>query len=63
MKSRPVGSIIGAIGGLLFVVLNAAAVPITPVWWVLALAAFAGVIWFAVLRGPTMVQEPPSRVA
>ncbi len=63
MKSRPVGSIIGAVGGLLFVLLNASAVPLTPVWWVLAVAGFAGVIWFTVLHGPIVTQQPPPRAA
>lgn len=63
MRTRPIGSIIGAIGGLLFVLLNAAAVPLTAIWWVLGVAAFAGAIWFAVLHGPTTVQQPPARAA
>lgn len=63
MRNRPIGSIIGAIGGLLFVLLNAAAVPLTPIWWVLGVAAFAGTIWFAVLHGGTTVQQPPTRTA
>lgn len=63
MKSWPVGSIIGAVGGLVFVLLNAAAVPLTPIWWGLAVVAFAGVLWFAVLHGPKVTQEPPTRAA
>lgn len=44
-------------------VLNASAVPLTPVWWVLGVAAFAGVIWFAVVHGPKVTQQPPTRAA
>lgn len=63
MRTRPIGSIIGAIGGLLFVLLNATSVPLTPIWWAFGVAGFVGVIWFAVLRGPMTVQQPPTRAA
>ncbi len=63
MRSRPIGSVVGAIGGLIFVVVNAAAVPAALLLRVLAVVTFVAVIWFAVLRAPKVDQAPPSRAA
>lgn len=63
MRSRPVGSIIGAIAGLAFVLLNAGAVPDSLIWRIAAVAAFAAIIWFVVLCGGAVAAEPPSRTA
>ena len=63
MQTRPVGSIIGAIAGLVFVLLNAGAVPDPLIWRIAAVAAFAAVMSFLVLRGRVATPEPPSRTA
>ncbi|AXT84884.1 hypothetical protein C6I20_06540 [Aeromicrobium sp. A1-2] len=63
MRTRPIGSIIGAIAGLVFVLANAGQVPASLVWRIGAAAAFAVIIWFVVLRGPEVQQALPSRSA
>ncbi len=63
MAGRPIGSLIGAVAGLVFVLINAGAVPLSLVWGVLAAIAFAAVTWFVVLRGPDAVWPPPSQAA
>lgn len=57
------GSIIGAIAGLVFVLVNAGSVPGSLVWRIAAGAAFVAILWFVVLRGPAVDQVRPSRVA
>ena len=54
------GSLIGAVGGVLFVVLNAgvAGSPASVVLRVLGVAAFTGVLWFSVLRRPARRPGP-----
>lgn len=63
MRTRPIGSIIGAIGGEVFVLVNAGAVPASVVWRVTAAVAFAAIAWFVVVRGPEIDQAPPSHAA
>ena len=63
MRTTPVGSIIGAVAGLVFVLVNAGAVPASLVWRVAALAAFAAVLWFVVVRGRAVDPVAPSRSA
>jgi hypothetical protein len=63
MARRPVGSLIGAIAGLAFVLVNAGAVPLSLVWSIVAAIAFAAISWFVVLRGPEADWPPPSRTA
>ncbi|MDN5762630.1 MAG: hypothetical protein L0H41_09985 [Microlunatus sp.] len=63
MRTRPIGSIIGAIGGLVFVLANAGSVPGSLIWRIAAAVAFGAIIWFVVLRGPEIDQVPPSRAA
>jgi hypothetical protein len=63
MPSVPIGSIIGAIGGLVFVLVNAGAIPGTVYWEVAAVAAFLAIAYFVVLRGPRVHQPAPSRSA
>ena len=63
MRTRPIGSIVGATAGLVFVLVNASAVPAPILWRTLAVVAFAAVIWFVVLRGTDLEQVPPSRAA
>jgi hypothetical protein len=48
---------------LVFVLINAGAVPLSLIWGVLAAIAFAAVTWFVVLRGPDADWPPPSRAA
>ena len=63
MRTRPVGSIIGAVAGLAFVLLNAGAVPDSLIWRIAAVAAFVAIIWFVVLRGQVIAPAPPNRAA
>ena len=63
MRTKPVGSIVGAIGGLVFVLVNAGAAPAALVWRIAGVVAFAAIMWFVVLRGPGIDQAPPSRAA
>jgi hypothetical protein len=63
MASRPVGSLIGAIAGLAFVLANAGVVPLSLLWSIVAAIAFAAISWFVVLRGPEADWPPPSRTA
>ncbi len=63
MASRPVGSLIGAVAGLAFVLVNAGAVPLSLVWSIAAAIAFAAISWFVVLRGPEADWPPPGRTA
>lgn len=63
MQTRPIGSIIGAIAGLVFVLINAGSVPASLVWRIGAAVVFAAIIWFVVLRGPEVHQVPHSRPA
>ncbi len=63
MRTRPIGSIIGAVAGLIFVLVNAGAVPASLVWRIAAAVAFAAIAWFVALRGPEIDQTPPSRAA
>lgn len=63
MRTRPLGSLVGAVAGLAFVLLNAGAVPATRVWQVLAVVAALVIAWFVVLRGPRVTQAAPDRAA
>lgn len=63
VRTKPIGSIVGATAGLVFVLINAGAVPASTLWRIAAAAAFAVVIWFVVLRGPELEQVPPTREA
>ena len=64
MRGARVGSLIGAVGGLVFVLVNAAALPSGPALAarVLGVVGFVAVLWFAVLHGPEGTVEP-SRAA
>lgn len=63
MRTPPIGSVVGAIAGLVFVLVNADAVPASLVWRIAGSVAFAAVVWFVVLRGPELTQAPPSQAA
>lgn len=60
---RPIGSVVGSIAGLLFVLINAGAVPGSLVWRIAGVVGFAAAVWFAVIRGSEVAQTPPSRAA
>ena len=62
MRALPLGSVVGAVAGLVFVLVNAAAVPGALVWRIAGSVAFAAVVWF-VARGPQLTPAPPSREA
>lgn len=63
MRSRPIGSLVGAIGGLVFVLVNAGAIP-GSVWWrIAAVASFLAIAYVVVLRGPLVERAQPSRAA
>lgn len=61
MRSRPIGAIIGVIGGLVYVQVKAGAVPGSVVWRVVSAVVFVAIIYFVVLRGPSVDQPWPSR--
>ncbi|MBK9474679.1 MAG: hypothetical protein IPL94_00160 [Tetrasphaera sp.] len=63
MPTKPIGSIIGAIAGLVFVLVNAGTVPGSLVWRIAAVIGFVAIAWFVVLRGPEMEGAQPSRTA
>lgn len=63
MRTRPIGSVVGSIAGLVFVLVNAGAVPASLLWRIAGAVAFAAVVWFTVVRGPEVAQTPPSRAA
>lgn len=63
MRTRPVGSIIGAIAGLTFVLVNAGSVPACLLWRTAAVVGFVAIAWFVVLRGPEVERVTPSRAA
>lgn len=63
VRNKPVGSMIGAISGLVFVLVNAGAVPWTSIWRVAAVVAAVAIVWFVVVRGPSVEHEPPNRDA
>ncbi len=67
MRGARIGSLIGSIGGLVFVLINAGslAAPLDTVLRVLGGLAFAAVVWFAVARPRAGVAPagPPSRRA
>lgn len=63
-RSERVGSLIGAVGGLLFVLVNAGGLTGGVAWAarVLGVAAFVAVVILVVLRrGGTVAEDPPSR--
>jgi len=62
VRNLPLGSVIGAVAGLVFVLVNAGAVPGAVVWRIAGAVAFAAVVWF-VVRGPQLTPAPPSREA
>lgn len=59
----PSGSIIGAIAGLVFVLVNAGGVPTSLIWRISAVIEFVAIAWFVVLRGPEVDQASPSCTA
>lgn len=63
MRTRPIGSIIGAIGGLAFVLVNAGAVPGTLVWRITAAVGFVAILCWGLLREPDVEHAPASRTA
>ena len=63
MQSRPLGSVVGVVAGLAFVLVNADAVPWSPVWRSAAVLAAAAIVWFVIVRGPAVTHEPASREA
>lgn len=63
MQSRPLGSIVGVIAGLAFVLINAGTVPWSSVWQIAAVFAAAAVVWFVIVKGPDVAHEPASREA
>jgi hypothetical protein len=62
VRTLPLGSVVGAVAGLVFVLGNAGAVPGALVWRIAAVVAFAAVLWF-VVRGPQLTAAPPTRGA
>src|SRR5699024_12263571 len=60
---KPIGSAIGAVAGLAFIWFNAGVVPATPFLRIAAAIWFIAVVWFVVIRGPRILQAPPSRSA
>lgn len=60
---RNVGSIIGSIGGLVFVLLNAGAVPDSTLWRIAGVVVFLAVAGFVLARGTTAKPVVPSRSA
>ena len=63
MRTRPIGSIIGGVGGLVFVLVNAGSVPGSLIWRIAAAVVFVAIMWFVVLRGPAVDGVPPNRAA
>jgi hypothetical protein len=63
VRTKPIGSVIGAVAGLLFVIVNAGTVPAAVFWRITAAGVFAAIVWFVVLRGPEVDRVPPSRSA
>lgn len=63
MQSRPLGSIVGVIAGLAFVLINASAVPWSSAWRIAAVFAAAAIVWFVVVKGPDVTHEPATRQA
>jgi hypothetical protein len=62
VRTLPLGSLVGAVAGLVFVLVNAGTVPGALVWRIAGVVAFAAVLWF-VVRGPQLTPAPPSREA
>lgn len=60
MRTSPIGSVIGAIAGLVFVLINAGAVPASLIWRIVGAVVFAATICSIVLPGP---QVSPTRAA
>lgn len=63
MQSRPLGSIVGVIAGLAFVLINAGSVPWSPVWRIAAVVAAAAIVWFVIVNGPEVTHAPAGREA
>src|SRR5690625_425759 len=63
VTAKPIGSAIGAVAGLAFVWFNSGAVPATLFLRIAAAIWFIAVMWFVVIRGPRILQAPPSRSA
>lgn len=63
MRTRPLGSAIGAVAGLVFVLANSGGVPASPILRTTAVAWFLAIGWFVVLRGPEVEEAPPSPTA
>ncbi len=64
MRALPLGSVTvnGAVGGLVFVLVNAGSVPGAVVWRIDGALAFAAVVW-CIARSPQHTPAPPSREA
>ncbi len=63
MRTRPLGSAVGALAGLAFVLASAGAVPGSAEWRIVAVLVFVAILWLVVVRGPAVEHEPPSRSA
>lgn len=63
MSSRPIGSVIGDIAGLVFVLVNAGAIPGSVYWRIAAVAGALAIAYVVVLRGPLVNRAQPSRSA
>ncbi|MFC7246156.1 hypothetical protein ACFQO7_27090 [Catellatospora aurea] len=67
MRGERIGAMIGSIGGLVFILVNAGelSAPVSTLARVVGVLAFAAVVWFAVIRpsGAQGPAEPPSRQA
>ncbi|MEO7980672.1 MAG: hypothetical protein ABI807_07255, partial [Sporichthyaceae bacterium] len=61
--TRPIGSVIGAVAGLVFVLVNAGAISGSLLWRTVAVVVFVAILWFVILRGPEIDQPPPGRAA
>lgn len=63
MRNRPIGSVIGAVAGLAFVIINAGAVSAPLLWRLVAAIWFVAIMWFVVRHESDVDQESPSRSA
>ncbi|WP_155375063.1 V-type ATP synthase subunit I domain-containing protein [Catellatospora vulcania] len=67
MRGERIGAMIGSIGGLVFILVNAGqlSAPVDTLVRVVGVLAFVAVVWFAVIRpvGVPGPAEPPSRQA
>lgn len=61
MRTGSIGSIIGAIAGLVFVLVNAGALPAPVVWRSVAVVVFVAIARSVVVRGPRAGRVTPDR--